>query len=239
MLQKSQIDQERAFYVKCKQKMLENENYEEDVDEPYKDKQAIEGGRWGFLWMNFRGAMSCLKCEETCHHQGCILARSPYDSRCVIFDDDGCCKVCTNKCDRKLHVKEKWIYVIKTRKVKKTYQDIKEKFEKGKKGAKKHLDTLGKMQEEMDSLLEEEHKGLEKSFQHIIKLEKIALKVDSVFTLKHLDFLIERMKEKNLSEKVRKLEEMKKRVGKNTKRAMEYDAIADSKEEKKRMKTCS
>lgn len=65
----------------------------------------------------------------------------------------------------------------------KHFEDIKEKCEESKEGAKKHLDTLGKIQQEMDSLLEEEHKGLEKSFQHIIKLEKIALKVDSILDL--------------------------------------------------------
>lgn len=72
--------------------------------------------------------------------------------------------------------------------------------------------------------LSEEHKWLEKSFEHIITLESIALKVDSIFTLKHLDFLIERMMDKRFAEKVRKLQEMKQQMeAKNLGGALNYE----------------
>eukprot|EP00066_Takifugu_rubripes_P013896 XP_011603162.1 PREDICTED: uncharacterized protein LOC101075518 [Takifugu rubripes] len=101
-LKKKEIDQEKALHIKCKEKMKANKNYEEDVDERYKDKEPIEGGRCGFLWLYCMGA-----------HEG---------------------------------------------------------------------------------------------------LESIALKVDSIFTLKHLDFLIERMQDEKFAEEVRKLKEMKQRM---------------------------
>ncbi|TWW66468.1 hypothetical protein D4764_20G0005000, partial [Takifugu flavidus] len=177
-LKKKEIDQEKALHIKCEEKMKANKNYEEDVDEPYKDKVPIEGGRWWFFWV--KGATSCLLCEETCHHKcACTFLNGRY---CPIFDGRDHCRVCTNKCERKHHVKEKWIYVTKTRK------------------------------QEMEKLLEQEHEGLEKSFQHITRLESIALKVDSIFTLKHLDFLIERMQDEKFAEEVRKLKEMKQRM---------------------------
>ncbi|TWW66160.1 hypothetical protein D4764_20G0001920 [Takifugu flavidus] len=110
----------------------------------------------------------------------------------------GC--VCTNQCKRKHHVKDTWIYVPKTKKVKKTYEDIKKKYKEGEKGVEKHSNTLERMQQEMDKLLEQEHEELEKSFQHITRLESIALKVDSIFTFKHLDFLIERMQDGKFAE---------------------------------------
>lgn len=130
-------------------------------------------------------------------------------------------------------MKELWIYVTKTRKVKKTYEDIKKKYQEGKKGAEGHSSTLIKMQKEMDSLLKEEHEVLEKSFQHITTLDKIALKVDSMFTLKHLDFLIGRMGDEKFAQKVRKLKEMKERMGKKyITQAMNYE-LANSKKQKR------
>ncbi|XP_056875696.1 uncharacterized protein LOC130517683 [Takifugu flavidus] len=207
-LKKKEIDQEKALYIKCKEKMKATKNYEEDVDEPYKDKVPIEGGRWWFFWV--KGATSCLLCEETCHHKcTCTFLNGCY---CPIFDGRDHCTVCTNKCEREHHVKKKWIYVPKTRKVRKTYEDIKKEYKEGVKGMEKHSSTLEQMQQEMEKLLEQEHEGLEKSFQHITRLESIALKVDSIFTFKHLDFLIERMQDEKFAEEVRKLKEMKQRM---------------------------
>ncbi|XP_029692715.1 uncharacterized protein [Takifugu rubripes] len=172
-LKKTQIDQEKVLYIKCEEKMKANENYEEDVDEPYKDKEPIEGGSWWFFWV--KGATSCRQCEETCHHKcTCTFLNGYY---CRIFDDRGHCTVCTNKCEREHHVKEEWIYVPKTRKVRKTYEDIKKKYLEGLEGMEKHSSTLEQMQQEMEKLLEQEHEGLEKSLQHITRLESIALNV--------------------------------------------------------------
>eukprot|EP00066_Takifugu_rubripes_P029230 XP_011618496.1 PREDICTED: uncharacterized protein LOC105418963 [Takifugu rubripes] len=161
-LKKKEINQEKALYIKCKEKMKATKNYEEDVDEPYKDKVPIEGGRWWFFWV--KGATSCLLCEETCHHKcTCTFLNGRY---CPIFDGRDHCTVCTNKCEREHHVKKKWIYVI-------------------------------------------------------------ALNVDSIFTFKHLDFLIERMQDEKFAEEVRKLKEMKQRMeGKNLRKALNYAATA-------------
>ncbi|XP_038831547.1 E3 ubiquitin-protein ligase arih1-like [Salvelinus namaycush] len=53
---------------------------------------------------------------------------------------------------------------------------------------------------------------VEESYQCIIKLEEIALKSLSLSTALHLGFLIDKMKETGNTEKVQKLEEMKKRA---------------------------
>ncbi|XP_056875268.1 uncharacterized protein LOC130517425 [Takifugu flavidus] len=230
---KTQIDQEKALHIKCEEKIKANENYEEDVDEPYKDKEPIEGGCCGSFWV--KGATSCLLCEETCHHKCRMNSTRPDGPRCKMFDGRGHCTVCTNKCERKHHVKEKWIYVTKTRKVRKTNEDIKKKYKEGEKGMKEHLSTLERMQQEMEKLLEQEHEGLEKSFQHITRLESIALNVDSIFTLKHLDFLIERMQDERFAEEVRKLKEMKQRMeGKNLRKALNYAATAGGDKKKQK-----
>ncbi|MED6279154.1 hypothetical protein CHARACLAT_031649 [Characodon lateralis] len=61
----------------------------------------------------------------------------------------------------------------------------------------------------MKKLKAEKSQLLEDSYQHVVNLEKIALKVYSVSTYVHFDFLIERLKEREQSSKIQKLEEMK------------------------------
>uniref|UniRef100_A0A3Q3WZ48 AIG1-type G domain-containing protein n=1 Tax=Mola mola TaxID=94237 RepID=A0A3Q3WZ48_MOLML len=202
-LKQTQIQAEQKLLEKYKEKMKKNEKFCDEVDEPYKVKEPIEGGHWGFLWLSYKGAISCLVCEETCHHEGCIHSWSPNDSCCVIFDDNGNCTACTEKCRRSVHVKEEWIYVNKTRKVTVTNETMKRKYEENKAGTENQLSLLEKMERKMEELQNEKHKWLEESFQHIVTLEGIALHVDSLFTLVHLDFLIEKMEDIKYQEKKR------------------------------------
>ncbi|KAM8743099.1 uncharacterized protein AB9X84_017542 [Acanthopagrus schlegelii] len=113
------------------------------------------------------------------------------------------------------HVKEDWIYVTMTRRVTKTLQDLKGTYEKNKKEHESKLSLLEILEKKMEELEKDKDQMFEKFFQHVVKLEQIALKVDSVSTHVHLDFLIEKMKEKGDTEKIQKLEEMKSRVEKD------------------------
>ncbi|XP_068190773.1 uncharacterized protein [Antennarius striatus] len=219
-LQRREILQERKILENCEATMTSNKNYIEEVDEVYKEKQKIEGGSWGFLWLSYRGAMNCLVCEETCHHEGCIHARNP-DDGCSVMKK-GFCIVCTRKCSTKVHVKDTWIFVTKTRKVQRTKEDVKKKYEDSKKDSERHLSTLQIMEKKMEEYEREKDKWLDESFQHIKNLERIALNVDSLSTQVHLDFLIERMDERKDKDKLQELMEMKHRVDEGARVAMGY-----------------
>ena len=67
----------------------------------------------------------------------------------------------------------------------------------------------------MEELQKEKDQWLEEAFQHVVSLEQIALKVESLSTHVFLDFLIEKMEEKGDTEKKKKLEEMKSRIEKD------------------------
>lgn len=88
-----------------------NENFTVEVDKQYKGKKPISGGLWGLLF--YSGATCCTFCEENCHHPGCTIASYPKD--CEVMES-GHCTSCAGKCPASAHVKEKWIYVSKTRK---------------------------------------------------------------------------------------------------------------------------
>ncbi|XP_035524263.1 uncharacterized protein LOC118332932 [Morone saxatilis] len=85
-------------------------------------------------------------------------------------------------------------------------KDMRQKYIKSKEDYENMISNLDELQKDKDQMLEE-------SFQHVVRLEQIALNADSLSTLVHLDFLIEKMKEKKGdTEKVQKLEEMKRQV---------------------------
>ncbi|MEQ2192052.1 hypothetical protein XENOCAPTIV_006341 [Xenoophorus captivus] len=189
-----------------------NEKFAVEVDEAYKEKESIDGGVW--LMTLFKGAVCCTVCEENCHYSGCTSFRGPKD--CEVMKD-GRCTVCSSKCPVSAHVKGKWRYVTRTRKVQKNMEDLRIRLKK-----EKRLSFVETLEDEIKDLTAEKSDLLEESFQHLVTLEQIALKVNSVSTFVHLNFLIEKMKENGDTEKVQKLEEMKTKEDEGTRSKLQY-----------------
>ncbi|XP_039635406.1 uncharacterized protein LOC120545274 [Perca fluviatilis] len=230
-LKQNEIHQTEEALKKHEEEMKKNEKFTEEVDEPYKVKQRVVRERrlWA-LRLNYGGAVCCTVCKENCHDP-CPLAW--YPEQCEVIKD-GRCTVCTGKCPASVHVKEEqcidcegkcsdesrhvktpWIYVTKTRKVKTTLTDRKEKYEKNKAEREDKSSLLETLKKDMEALQQEKDRLLEKSFQHVVKLEQIALNVNSLSTHVQLDFLIEEMKEKGDAVKEKKLQEMKSQMDKD------------------------
>ncbi|KAL4005187.1 hypothetical protein ACER0C_004900 [Sarotherodon galilaeus] len=206
-LKQTEIRQTQKALRRHEEEMKKNEEFTVEVDEVYKEKEAIS------------------VCEENCHYPGCTMTWKPED--CEVMKD-GCCSSCTRKCPASDHVKEKWRYVTKTRKVKKTVEEMKLKYEKNKTESEKKLSLLENVENEMKQLTAEKSQLLEESYKHVVSLEQIALKADSASTIVHLDFLIEKMKEEGDTEKVQKLEEMRSRVDEETRAALHYLSVCNS-----------
>ncbi|CAI5666093.1 unnamed protein product [Oreochromis niloticus] len=216
-LKQTEIKQIQKALKKAEEKMKKNENFTVEVDEVYKDKEPIDGGMWGLIF--YVGAVCCTVCEETCHYPGCTKAW--YPKYCQIIKH-GRCTVCREKCPASDHVKGNWRYVTKTRKVQKKMEDVKEKYEKNKSESENMLSLLGNLEREMKQLTAEKSQLLDESYQHVVRLEQIALKDNSLSTIVHLDFLIKKMKEEQDTEKVQKLEEIKSRQDEGTRAALRY-----------------
>ncbi|XP_067430242.1 uncharacterized protein [Thunnus thynnus] len=216
-LKQNEAQQTEEALKKHEQEMKKNEEFTVEVDEVYKEKEPLDGGmRWLFF---YEGAVTCNICEENCHFSGCTMAWSP--AHCEVMKR-GRCTVCTRKCPASDHVKEKWIYVNKTRRVKKTFEDVKEKYEKNKVDHEQKKSLLENLQTEMEKLKAEKIQLLTEAYQHVEQLEQIALNVNSLSTHVHLDFLIEKMKEIRATEKVKKLEEIKKQMDEKNKAGLRY-----------------
>ena len=162
------------------------------------------------------GATCCTVCEENCHYPGCTMAESA--QFCDVMNFMGHCTSCTNKCPASAHAKANWIYVTKTRKVVLTNKDIKMRY----KSMSNKFCLLENLVKEMEDHRANWLQLLEKAYQHVVKLDEIALNVLSLSTHVHLDFLIEKMKETGDTEKVQKLEEMKSHEDKGYLAAVRY-----------------
>ncbi|XP_041667745.1 uncharacterized protein LOC121525696 [Cheilinus undulatus] len=210
-----EIQQVQEALRRHEQEKKKNENFYETFDEPYKERENFNGRRQGDY---FEGVICCLVCEENCHDP-CERVSKP--GSCKVMKR-GHCAVCTNKCPVSAHVKEQWRYVIKTRKVQRTLQDVKKWFDMSQAECEKTASQLETLQKKMNKLQEEKHRWLEDAYQHILSLEQIALNTKSLSTHIHLDFLIEKMKEKGEAEKVRRLEEIQKREDEGTRAGLSY-----------------
>ncbi|XP_035995769.1 uncharacterized protein LOC105925998 isoform X1 [Fundulus heteroclitus] len=200
-LKQTEIKQIKEALKNYEQKPERNKTFAVEVYEAYKDKEPIDGGIW--LMILFKGAVCCTVCEENCHSSGCTSSRNIKDCKVM---KDGRCTVCSSKCPVSAHIKGKWRYVTKTRKVQKNMEIIKRRSK-----TQKRLGILQNLECEIKALRAEKSDLLEEAFQHVVHLEKIALKVNSLSTFVHLDFLIEKMKDNGDTKKVQKLEEMKKK----------------------------
>ncbi|KAK3571368.1 hypothetical protein QTP86_008926 [Hemibagrus guttatus] len=201
-LKQKELQQTKEALQQHEEEKRDNNNFECEVDEVYKEKVPLEYKWWQFGW---KEATCCRVCKENCHYPGCWWVRNL--SWCSVMSK-GKCTVCTGKCDYTDHVKEGEIYEVKTRRVKKTMEDLKEKYER-KSGEKKSL--ISQIKNEVREIKEEKIRLVEECYQCVVKLEEMALKSDSVYTLQYLDFLIEKVKETGNTARVQKLEEMKKR----------------------------
>uniref|UniRef100_A0A3Q4GQ96 Septin-type G domain-containing protein n=1 Tax=Neolamprologus brichardi TaxID=32507 RepID=A0A3Q4GQ96_NEOBR len=215
-LKQTEIRQSQEALKKYKEKIKKNENFTVEVDEPYKVKEDIDAGMRVCF---YKAATCCTVCKENCHYPGCTMAW--YPEHCEVMKD-GHCTVCTNKCPVSAHVKEKRKYVTKTRKVQRTLEEMKKKYEKNKSESDQKSTLLEDLNKEMNQLTAEKSQFLDESYQHVVRLEQIALKADSASTFVHLDFLIEKIDEKGDTEKVQKLEEMRSRVDEGTRGALQY-----------------
>ncbi|XP_041666131.1 uncharacterized protein LOC121524716 [Cheilinus undulatus] len=244
------IQQLQEALRKYELEMKSNENFIVEVDEPCKVKEPFSGGLW-LLGVFYEGATCCTVCEENCHYPGCTVAWSP--SRCEVMSKNKCtvcqgkCPVSdhvkeewryvtkTRKVQKTLpDMKEKYLRGLEEcvkvkaqleglKKDKVIVKDVEEKFERIKSEYEDTRSILRVLEEEMEKHQRDKDQCLEESFRYVIELEKIALNIDSLSTLVHLDFLIEQFKEKGDTQKVQELEMIKKRVDEAIRALLESD----------------
>ncbi|XP_048031492.1 uncharacterized protein LOC125258548 [Megalobrama amblycephala] len=208
-LKRNEFKKSQGALEKNKQYVKNNKNFEYEVEVSYKEKVDIDPSVASV-------AMCCTVCKENCHYPGCWWVSGL--SWCSMMRNNHC-TMCTNKCHYSKHVKGTNIYVKKTKKEKRTNEELKKKYN----DQIRNDESLDKkLEEDLQKLEKEKMKLVYEAFHCVETLQMIALNTDSLFTLLHIDFLIEKLKEIYEPEKVKTLEDMKKRAGEEKHRVLGF-----------------
>ncbi|ROI74330.1 Immune-associated nucleotide-binding protein 10 [Anabarilius grahami] len=203
-LKQNELKQTQEALEKNKKAVKENKNFEYEAEVSYKKRVDIDTS------VAYK-ATCCTVCQENCHYPGCWWVPWHNLKWCEVMKDEYC-TVCTNKCHYSKHIKEAKIYVTKTKTEKRTYENLKKKYD-DKIGA--GVSVVKKLEEELQELQKEKIKLVNEAFHCVETLQMIALNSVSLYTLQHADFLIKKLKEINEPQKAKKLEDIKKRKEKS------------------------
>lgn len=181
----SELKTQLEIFEKHKSEIENNQNFTYTVDEIVQVKENLPKGKH---------VTNCLQCNVTCHAK-CKVIDDDKKNRCSAMDKEtGCCKICTGKCVWSDHKNAKYIFRYDTITVKKTYQGMKEKYERASKDKVTHEEYLQRLNETIENLSESITLQVEK--MHLCKqnLKEIALCPDPLTSLEHIDILIEAQK---------------------------------------------
>ncbi|XP_061565935.1 uncharacterized protein LOC133420291 [Cololabis saira] len=195
---KEEIDKTQ-MQLKLHESQLENDkNFTIEVEESYKELEKYDGG-WTWRTLSYNGVTRCENCEENCHYPCADAWGAP---SCLVMKSL-CCTVCN--CSVLQHTKDYQKYVIKTRKVKRTIEELKKKFQANVQYTSGFLSVLDKKKKEHEEKIKQ---LVEEAFSHVLKLRDSALTVETTSTQAYLGVLIMKMREFGKTAEVQILEEM-------------------------------
>ncbi|XP_038672990.1 uncharacterized protein LOC119976518 [Scyliorhinus canicula] len=157
---------------------------------------------------------NCQKCRFTCHYP-CGIPNDDGKRGCAAMGRNGRCTVCPGNCIWNDHFNQKYRFEYETRKEKRTYSELKEKYEKASGEKMTQQNIMEKLQQEFDDVQDVVLELIEKSSQSILRLEEIALRPNPLSTPVYIDLLIQSEKEEakpGFMERIQSLNEVKKQA---------------------------
>ncbi|KAI7793934.1 hypothetical protein IRJ41_009432 [Triplophysa rosa] len=179
-----EIKKTSAALEQHKAEMDANKDFEYEVEVVLPKKIENTTGR--FL-------TNCQKCYFTCH-DNCVYANDMDKHMCYAMTD-GYCRICPGKCVWNVHFNQKYKWEYVPEKVKKTYDELKQRFEDA------HGEVMSK--EKIFQMLDTEFEVVQiavvrligKSQKSLERLQDIALKPNPLSTPDYIDLLIEAEKQ--------------------------------------------
>lgn len=132
---------------------------------------------------------NCLQCNVTCH-ENCRIADDAEKAGCWAMTN-GMCRICIGKCIWSDHKNTPYILRYSVEKVKKTYAEMKEKYEKAKGSKMTHETYIEELTYDVDYLFENVQMMMEEMKKSKHRLKEIALRPDPLNAVEHLDLMIQ------------------------------------------------
>ncbi|XP_078251561.1 uncharacterized protein LOC144591130, partial [Rhinoraja longicauda] len=137
---------------------------------------------------------NCQKCFFTCHYP-CKIPNDDGKRKCSAMDREGNCTVCPKKCIWNVHFNQKYKFEYERKKEKKTYSDLKEKYEKACGAKMTEQNIMETLQQEFDEIENTVLALIEQLSGSIGRLEEIALRPNPLSTPAYIDLMIQSEKE--------------------------------------------
>jgi hypothetical protein len=150
---------------------------------------------------------NCQTCQTTCHFP-CRQASDEKKHLCSVMDSSGTCMIC--KCPWNVHFNQKYRYEMVKEKVKRSSDAIRKQYQ----GAADETLTNERLLENIKKEIAEHEKQLlaltQATYQHIRRLNEIALRPHILSTSDYIDLLIDGEKKKPHSERNQRISTLQK-----------------------------
>lgn len=176
----SELRNELEVFKKHKDDIENNKDLEYEVEETRQVKVELRQGKH---------VTNCLYCNITCH-EDCAYADDDDKRLCSAMTDDHC-TVCIGKCIWSNHKNAHYIFKYTKVKVKKTYIEMKQKYEKANGAKMNHKTFIGRLEHDVGDLFKNVQLQITKMVRCKTRLEEIALRTDPLSTIEPIDLMIQ------------------------------------------------
>lgn len=180
LTKQAHLKREIDILQKHKADITNNKHFEYEVDEM---KQIQDELKQGIHVTN------CIKCNVTCH-ENCAFGNDDDKFNCSAMKD-GKCEVCINHCVWSDHKNARYVLRYTMVKVKKTYTEMKKKYQKAEGLKMNHELLVNTLTRNYNVFFEDVKKMMTKMKQSKEKLNAIALKPDPLTNVDYLDQMIQ------------------------------------------------
>ena len=200
----AEIKKEQEVIKKYRNEIEDNKHFYYTVEEMKQQIVDLEPGVF---------VTNCLICNITCHHP-CDIPNDSQKRECTAINrNTGKCEVCPRKCDWTYHKSSNYYLLIKTVKVKKTYDVMKKRYDE----ATEKISSVKQRTQIMKNALNAKLNMIKNMMDSVNKcrtrLQEIALAEDPLTSEEYIDLMIESEKREHkagYADRIKTLEELKK-----------------------------
>nr|XP_022292252.1 uncharacterized protein LOC111103347 isoform X3 [Crassostrea virginica] len=163
--------------------------HKDDIDNNKDFEYEVEETKQHFIDLP-RGqhVTNCLQCHTTCH-DNCRYADDADKRRCSAMTN-GYCRVCIGKCIWSDHKNTPYIFRYTLEKVKKTYTEMKQKYEQARGNRLTHETYIEELTYDVDYLFENVKLMMAEMTRCKRRLKEIALRPDPLSAVENIDLMI-------------------------------------------------
>ncbi|XP_062622249.1 uncharacterized protein LOC134283784 [Saccostrea cucullata] len=197
----SELREQLDLFNRHKNDIESNKDFTYEVEETRQIQKDLPRGQ---------AVTNCLQCNVTCH-EDCHIRDDDQKRKCSSMTD-GYCRVCFDNCYWDQHKNTPYIFSYVTETVTKTYQEMKDRYEKAIGEKLTHEKYIKELTMDVDELMDNIMDMMNEMNRCKTRLREIALRPEALTTVEHIDLMIqaeESERQPGYTKRINMLQEMK------------------------------